>query len=105
MNPKKQIKQVTQESQQSKEEGMDVAELQKKLASMVKKVKDEQVQMERGKRRAHFPPPPPSLLSRGNEIEVNQGESCREHYLSGQISKLVAGRIQSQQQSPASTLG
>ena len=32
-----QVKQATQESQQRKEEGMDAAELQKKLANMVKK--------------------------------------------------------------------
>ena len=37
--PRKQVKQATQESQQRKEEGMDAAELQKKLANMVKKRK------------------------------------------------------------------
>ena len=35
--PKKQVKQVTQEAQQSNEEGRDAAELQKKLVSMLKK--------------------------------------------------------------------
>ena len=40
--PKKQVKQVTQEFQQSKEEEMDAAELQTKLANMVRRVKDDQ---------------------------------------------------------------
>ena len=37
--PKKQAKKVSQEALQSKEQEMDVAELQKKLASMMKRVK------------------------------------------------------------------
>ena len=35
--PKKQFKQATQAAQPNKEEGMDVAELQKKLSNMIKK--------------------------------------------------------------------
>ena len=70
---KKQVKQVNQEAQQSKEEGMDAVELQKKLANMVKKVKDEQAKWE-GERRSAQPPLPP--FSGGNGLEGNQDEGC-----------------------------
>ena len=71
--PKKQVKQVTQEAQQSKEEEMDAAELQKKLANMVKKVKDEQAKWKEEKLSAQQPPPPffqEEMDSRGIKTKV-----------------------------------
>ena len=72
---KKQAKKVTQEAPQSKEEEMDVAELQKKLASMVKRVKDEQVKWKEEKKKSELPPPPPPFFqeemnSRGIKVRV-----------------------------------
>ena len=54
--PRKQVKQATQESQQRKEEGIDAAELQKKLANVVKKTKVEQAKWKDEKLRAQPPP-------------------------------------------------
>ena len=70
--PKKQVKQVTQEVQQSKEEGIDAAELQKKLANMVKRVKDEQAKWKEERLSAQSTPPPffqEEMDSRGNQDE------------------------------------
>ena len=71
---KKQTKKVTQEAPQSEEEEMDVAERQKKLASMVKKVKDEQVKWKEEKKNELPPPPPPffqeGMNSRGIKVRV-----------------------------------
>ena len=53
------VKQATQEPQQRKEEGMDAAELQKKLANMVEKAKVEQVKWKEERESTHPPPPPP----------------------------------------------
>ena len=71
--PKKQVKQVTQEAQQSKEEGMDVVELQKKFENMVKKVKDEQAKWKEEKFSAQPPPHPffqEEMDSRGIKMRV-----------------------------------
>ena len=57
--PKKQVKQANQETQQNKEEEKDVVELQRKLSIMVKRVKDEQVKWREEKESIHPPPPPP----------------------------------------------
>ena len=87
-DPRKQVKQATQESQQRKEEGIDAAELQKKLANMVKQRKMNKPNGKKKKncvhnlRRLRF--------SRRNGSEVNQDEGRGQHRFSWQISKLVA---------------
>ena len=72
--PKKQVKQVTQEAQQSKEEELDTVELQKKLANMVMKVKDEQTKWK--EERVECPTATSSFLSGRNGLEGNQDEGC-----------------------------
>ena len=70
---KKQVKQVTQEVQQSNEEEIDATELQKKLANMVKRVKDEQVNWKEERSSAQLPPPPffqEEMNSRGIKTRV-----------------------------------
>ena len=71
--PRKQVKQATQESQQRKEEGMDAAERQKKLANMVKKAKVEQGKWKEERSSAQPPPRPffqEEMDSRGIKMRV-----------------------------------
>ena len=102
--PKKQVKQGNQEDQQNKEKVKGCGRTTEEFVSHGKKSEGRTSQMERRKRK-HASSSAASVPSRRNEFERNKDERSWHHCFSWQISKLVAGRISSQQQSSATTLG